>query len=174
MLDRIEALGKPVFITEIGVPSRDDDLGTTSSDEASSPAHRWDRERQADWAEDMFTVLMSRPDVVGIAWYDLVDRRPFLPGGGLLDRAWRPKPVYRRMERILAEAGRIPNIVPRRIEGEFVHLRGREGRRRGVGRWFHRAGAHRDLGIELDRVACSRERLGAQPPSWPSHPRRNG
>jgi GH35 family endo-1,4-beta-xylanase len=108
MLERIEALGKPIFITEIGVPSRDDDLGTTSGDEAASPVHRWDREQQADWAEDMFTVLMSRPDVQGIAWYDLVDRRPFLPGGGLLDQAWRPKPVYRRIERILAEAGRIP------------------------------------------------------------------
>ena len=71
--------------------------------------HRWDRGQQADWAENMFTLLMSRPDVLGIAWYDLVDRRPFLPGGGLLDSAWRPKPVYRRIERILAEAGRIPH-----------------------------------------------------------------
>jgi endo-1,4-beta-xylanase len=110
MLERIEALGKPVFITEIGVPSRDDHLGRSSSDEAGSPIHRWDREQQADWAEDMFTVLLSRPDVLGIAWYDLVDHRPFLPGGGLLDRAWRPKPVYRRIERILADAGRIPSL----------------------------------------------------------------
>jgi endo-1,4-beta-xylanase len=109
MLERIEALGKPVFITEIGVPSRDDELSTRSSDEAASLVHRWDREQQADWAENMFTLLMSRPDVLGIAWYDLVGREPFLPGGGLLDRAWRPKPVYRRIERILAEAGRIPH-----------------------------------------------------------------
>ena len=109
MLERIEALGKPVFITEIGVPSLDDELGTPSSDEAASLVHRWDRGQQADWAENMFTLLMSRPDVLGIAWYDLVDRRPFLPGGGLLDSAWRPKPVYRRIERILAEAGRIPH-----------------------------------------------------------------
>ena len=91
MLERIEALGKPVFITEIGVPSRDDELGTPSSDEAASLVHRWDRGQQADWAENMFTLLMSRPDVLGIAWYDLVDRRPFLPGGGLLDSAWRPE-----------------------------------------------------------------------------------
>jgi GH35 family endo-1,4-beta-xylanase len=109
MLERIEALGKPVFITEIGVPSRDDDLGTISSEEPASPVHRWDLEQQADWAEDMFTVLMSRPGVLGVAWYDLVDRLPFLPGGGLLDRAWHPKPVYRRIERILAEAGRLPH-----------------------------------------------------------------
>jgi GH35 family endo-1,4-beta-xylanase len=114
MLERIEALGKPVFVTEIGVPSRDDDLDTFSSDEAQRSAHRWDREQQADWAESMFTLLMSRPDVLGIAWYDLADQRPFLPGGGLLDRAWRPKPAYRRIERILAEAGRIPPQAPQR------------------------------------------------------------
>jgi GH35 family endo-1,4-beta-xylanase len=114
MLERIEALGKPVFVTEIGVPSRDDDLDTFSSDEAQRSAHRWDRGQQADWAESMFTLLMSRPDVLGIAWYDLADHRPFLPGGGLLDRAWRPKPAYRRIERILAEAGRIPPQAPQR------------------------------------------------------------
>jgi GH35 family endo-1,4-beta-xylanase len=108
MLERIEALGKPVFITEIGAPSQDDELGTLSTDEAGV-VHRWDREQQADWAENMFTLLLSRPDVLGIAWYDLVDSSPFLPGGGLLDRAWRPKPVYRRIERILATAGRIPH-----------------------------------------------------------------
>jgi GH35 family endo-1,4-beta-xylanase len=108
MLERIEALGKPVFITEIGVPSLDDDLGSPSGEEASGPVHRWDPEQQADWAEDMFTVLTSRPDVLGISWYDLVDRHPFLPGGGLLDRSWRPKPVYRRIAQIVDEAGRIP------------------------------------------------------------------
>jgi endo-1,4-beta-xylanase len=109
LLERFEALGKPVFITEIGVPSRDDEIGTLSGDEATTLVHRWDREQQADWAENMFTLLTSRPEVVGIAWYDLVDRRPFLPGGGLLDRAWHPKPAYRRIERILAEARRIPH-----------------------------------------------------------------
>jgi hypothetical protein len=108
MLERIEALGKPVFITEIGVPSREDELSTFSGDGEAPPVHRWDREQQAEWTENMFTVLMSRPHVLGIAWYDLVDRWSFLPDGGLLDRLWRPKPVYRRLERLLAKAGRIP------------------------------------------------------------------
>jgi GH35 family endo-1,4-beta-xylanase len=107
MLERVEALGKPVFITEIGVPSRDDELASPSSDDAPRLIHRWDPEQQADWAGNMFTLLMSRPDVLGISWYDLGDYRPFLPGGGLLDEEWRPKPAYRRIERILADAGRI-------------------------------------------------------------------
>jgi endo-1,4-beta-xylanase len=107
MLERFEALGKPVFITEIGAPSRDDELSWFSDDEDTRLVHRWNRQQQADWAENMFTVLMSRPNVSGIAWYDLVDRWSFLPGGGLLDRSWRPKPVYTRLEQLLAQAGRI-------------------------------------------------------------------
>jgi GH35 family endo-1,4-beta-xylanase len=116
VLERIESLGKPIFITELGVPSRDDDLDTFSSDEARYAVHRWDRAQQADWAESMFTLLMSRPAVHGIAWHDLVDHQPFLPDGGLLDGAWQPKPAYRRIERLLAEAGRIPadRLEPRR------------------------------------------------------------
>ncbi len=108
MIERIEALGKPVFITEIGVPSHEDGIalppGTTVE-----VTHRWDQEQQADWGQNMLTVLMSRPDVYGIAWYDLVDRLAFLPGGGLLDDEWHPKPVYRRIEQLLADAGRLPH-----------------------------------------------------------------
>jgi hypothetical protein len=60
----------------------------------------------------MFTVLLSRPQVAGVAWYDLVDRWAFLPGGGLLDESWRPKLVYRRLEELLANAGKIPRLYP--------------------------------------------------------------
>ena len=120
MLERIEALGKPVFITEIGVPSRPDELSWFSGDAEARLVHRWNRQQQADWAEDMFTVLMSRPAISGIAWYDLVDRWSFLPGGGLLDRSWRPKPVYHRLEQLLAKTGRIPSRRGRRGPGAFA------------------------------------------------------
>jgi GH35 family endo-1,4-beta-xylanase len=108
MLERVEALGKPVYITEIGAPSSDDALAPIPDGGDPRPIHRWDAEQQADWTEEMFTLLMSRPNVLGIAWYDLLDEWSFLPDGGLLDRSWEPKPVYRRLERVLADAGRAP------------------------------------------------------------------
>jgi GH35 family endo-1,4-beta-xylanase len=120
MLERIEALGKPVFITEIGVPSRADELSWFSRDAEAHLVHRWNRQQQADWAENMFTVLMSRPSISGVAWYDLVDRWSFLPGGGLLDRSWRPKPVYHRLEQLLARAGRLPSPSGRRGPGALA------------------------------------------------------
>jgi endo-1,4-beta-xylanase len=100
MLERFESLGKPVVITELGVPSEPVSGGIT---------HDWTPKQQADWAERMYTVLMPRRGIAGVLWYDFVDVQPFLPGGGLLDGDCRPKPVYERIERLFVEAGRIPD-----------------------------------------------------------------
>jgi hypothetical protein len=91
MLERYESLGKPVVITELGVPSEPDSM------------HAWTPEQQADWAEQMYAVLRPRPGIAGVLWYDFVDVEPFLPGGGLLDAQGNPKPVY---DRLLSLSGR--------------------------------------------------------------------
>jgi endo-1,4-beta-xylanase len=98
MLERYESLGKPVVITELGVPSEPVGGGIT---------HAWTPEQQAEWAERMYTILMPRPAIAGVLWYDFVDVEPFLPGGGLLDADCRPKPAYEAIERLFAAAGRI-------------------------------------------------------------------
>jgi GH35 family endo-1,4-beta-xylanase len=103
MLDRIEALGKPVVITELGVP------GAPIKGDIT---HAWTWEQQADWAERMYTLLMSRPNIAGILWYDLTDQWAFLPSGGLLDELSHPKPAYERIERLFVAAGRIPEAPP--------------------------------------------------------------
>ena len=103
MLERIEALGKPVVITELGVPG---------APIKGDIAHAWTWEQQADWAEQMYTLLMSRPNIAGILWYDLTDQWAFLPSGGLLDELSHPKPAYERVERLFVQAGRIPEAPP--------------------------------------------------------------
>jgi endo-1,4-beta-xylanase len=103
MLERFEALGKPVVITELGVPGRPI-VGDVS--------HAWDSEQQADWAERMYTLLMSRPNIAGVLWYDFTDQWAFLPGGGLVDELSHPKPAYERIERLFVQAGRIPDAPP--------------------------------------------------------------
>ena len=103
MLERLEALGKPVVITELGVPGRPIE---------GDVSHTWDWDQQADFAERMYTLLMSRPSIAGILWYDLTDQWAFLPGGGLLDELSHPKPAYERIERLFVQAGRIPEAPP--------------------------------------------------------------
>jgi endo-1,4-beta-xylanase len=95
-MERYEALGKSVYLTEIGVPGTDDGV------------HAWTPEAQADWAEKLYRVLMPRPGVGGLLWYDFTDRGAFLPDGGLVDQNAEPKPAFERIERLLVEAGRIP------------------------------------------------------------------
>lgn len=103
MLERIEALGKPVVITELGVP------GAPIQGDIS---HAWDWQQQADFAERMYTLLMSRPNIAGVLWYDLTDQWAFLPSGGLLDELAHPKPAFERIERLFVAAGRIPEAPP--------------------------------------------------------------
>src|SRR5205814_2546459 len=93
--ERYEALGKSVYMTEVGVPGTDDGV------------HAWTPESQADWAEKVYRALMPRPGVGGLLWYDFSDRGAFLPKGGLVDEDAQPKPAYQRLERLLVEAGRI-------------------------------------------------------------------
>jgi GH35 family endo-1,4-beta-xylanase len=103
MLERIEALGKPVVITELGVP------GAPIEGDIS---HAWTWDQQADWAEQMYTLLMSRANIAGVLWYDLTDQWAFLPSGGLLDELSHPKPAYERVEQLFVAAGRIPDAPP--------------------------------------------------------------
>jgi hypothetical protein len=105
MLERYEALGKPVVITELGVPSE------------PVTTHAWTPEQQADWAEQMYTVLMPRSGVAGVLWYDFVDVEPFLPGGGLLGADCSPKPAYDRIERLLS-GRRLEHVPEEAILGE--------------------------------------------------------
>jgi GH35 family endo-1,4-beta-xylanase len=105
MLERIEALGKPVVITELGVP------GAPIRGDIS---HAWTWDQQAGWAESMYTLLMSRPGIAGVLWYDLTDQWAFLPSGGLLDELSHPKPAFERIERLFVAAGRIPDAPPPR------------------------------------------------------------
>jgi hypothetical protein len=103
MLERIEALGKPVVITELGVP------GAPIEGDIS---HAWTWDQQADFAERMYTLLMSRPNIAGVLWYDLTDQWAFLPSGGLLDELSHPKPAFERIEQLFVAAGRIPEAPP--------------------------------------------------------------
>jgi endo-1,4-beta-xylanase len=101
LIERFESLGKPVNVTEVGVPGAADGI------------HTWTPESQGAWAERIFSVLVSRPNVAAVLWYDFADPGAFLPSGGLVDAAGLPKHAYRRLEQVLVKTGRIPSEGPR-------------------------------------------------------------
>lgn len=112
-VERFTAFGKPVYITEIGASS-----GPTSEHVLSGQMeirgapydwHRpWDEHLQADWLEQMYTVLYAMPGVEAVNWYDFSDFRPFILNGGLIREDSSPKPSYDRLIESLGEWGRLP------------------------------------------------------------------
>lgn len=62
---------------------------------------KWDEQTQAEFAEQFFRLSFGHPAVVSINWWGFTDRRIWLPGGGLLTRDYEPKPVYKRLVKLI-------------------------------------------------------------------------
>jgi GH35 family endo-1,4-beta-xylanase len=106
MTERLKKFGKPVQITEIGTtsgPTKE----TVESGKYELPNrpyswHReWDQDLQAEWLEQMYTILYSKPWIEAINWYDFVDPYSFIPNGGLLaNPEGEMKEAYKRVIKI--------------------------------------------------------------------------
>jgi hypothetical protein len=103
MLDKFSMMGRPVFLTAVGVPGRatadPSDVSMGRLDPALGGRWRqpWDQQLQAEWMETVYRVALSKPFVESIAWANLADMGQTLPGGGLLDDMLQPKPVFDRL-----------------------------------------------------------------------------
>jgi hypothetical protein len=106
MLDRFSTIGRPVFITSLGVPDRNTPDAADRTEGKLDPSlagrwHRpWDPQLQADWIDGIYKLLLSKPFVESIAWGNLADINPSIPGGGLLDDMLRPKPAFTKIQEL--------------------------------------------------------------------------
>ena len=104
MLDRFALVGKPVFLTDVGAPSRatpdpaDASGGSTDPTAAGRWGGPWSPQRQREWVEAVYPVALSKPFVESITWADLADAGAAVPGGGLLDDLLRPKPAFEAIQ----------------------------------------------------------------------------
>lgn len=106
MLDKFSTLGRPVFLTCVNAPSRSTPDRSDRSDGKLDPSmggrwrRPWDPELQAEWMENIYRVALSKPYVESIAWGNLADMSPSIPGGGLLDDMLKPKPAYTKLQEL--------------------------------------------------------------------------
>lgn len=112
-VERFAEFGKPVYITEIGTssgPTREEILlDTMKVPKAPYDWHRpWDEDLQADWLEEVYTVLYSKPYIHNISWYDFADFRTFIPNGGLIRVDGETKASYERLRGLLEAWDRLP------------------------------------------------------------------
>ena len=103
---RFFAFGKPLHITELGIPSSPD-LGAGGRSipypiDAVWHGTEWNEEIQADWVEQFYTLCYSMPQVEAITWWDFSDPG-YMPYGGFLARDLRPKPSYQRLLKLIEE-----------------------------------------------------------------------
>jgi hypothetical protein len=104
MLDKFSTFGRPLFLTAVGVPGRStpdpSDLSEGRFDPSRAGRWRrpWDPQLQAEWMEAFYHLALSKPYVESLAWGNLADIHPSLPGGGLLDDVLRPKPAFTKLQ----------------------------------------------------------------------------
>jgi hypothetical protein len=84
----------------------------------------WTEEAQAEFAEQFYTLAFGHPSVKSITWWGLSDRNIWLPGGGLLDKEYYPKPVYNRLSKLIKEDWMTKNVMLNTDKKGNVSFRG--------------------------------------------------
>jgi hypothetical protein len=88
----------------------------------------WTEETQAEFAEQFYTLAFGYPSVVSINWWGLSDRNIWLPGGGLIDEEYNPKPVYNRLMKLIKEDWMTKNLILASDKKGLVNFRGFYGK----------------------------------------------
>ncbi|MEO8596929.1 MAG: endo-1,4-beta-xylanase [Candidatus Solibacter sp.] len=111
-IERFAALGKPIHITELGIPSANDRRTVSTYEERGRTipypidavwhGSEWSEQIQADWAEQFYTICYAMPEVQAITWWDFTDPG-YMPNGGFLTRDLRPKPAYERISKLIGQ-----------------------------------------------------------------------
>jgi endo-1,4-beta-xylanase len=66
----------------------------------------WTPQTQAEFTEQFVTLCFGHPAVASINWWGLSDRNIWLPGGGLVDEEYQPKPVYIMLDKLINQTWR--------------------------------------------------------------------
>lgn len=61
----------------------------------------WTPEAQTEFTEQFVKLCFGHPAVASINWWGFSDRNIWLPGGGLVDEEYRPKPVYIMLDKLI-------------------------------------------------------------------------
>ncbi len=95
--------GLPIHFTEMIVLSghQQKNAKTGRSEWPSTPE---DEQKQAEYAEKLYTLLFSHPSVESVTWWDLADGGLSESPGGLLRRNMSPKPAYDRLMALIKDA----------------------------------------------------------------------
>lgn len=93
---RYKRFGKPIHITELSFPS------SYGADWYSGYWREpWTPATQADYAEQVYTLAFAEPAVQSVTWWDIMDTKPSVITGGLLEADGTAKPVFERITSLM-------------------------------------------------------------------------
>ncbi len=87
----------------------------------------WTSEAQTEFTEQFVRLCFGHPAVTSVNWWGFSDRNIWLPGGGLVDEEYRPKPVYNMLDELINETWNTRVSMPVDKDGR-VNFRGFYGK----------------------------------------------
>jgi GH35 family endo-1,4-beta-xylanase len=98
--------GHPIHITELHPQSSGKEIT------GGWRTGTWTPDAQAEFTEQFIRLCFGHPAVASINWWGLSDRNIWLPGGGLIDEEYRPKPVYSVLDRLINKEWKTELTMP--------------------------------------------------------------
>jgi endo-1,4-beta-xylanase len=117
-LEMYADLGCPIHITELHQPAWEREI------EGGWRTGMWTPEAQAEFIEQMYRQFYGHPSVVSINYWGFSDRNIWMPGGGLIDAEYRPKPVFNLLKKLIKGEWMTAPFTARTDENGEISFRG--------------------------------------------------
>jgi endo-1,4-beta-xylanase len=117
-LEMYAELDCPIHITELHQPTWDQEI------EGGWRNGKWTPEAQSEFIEQVYRQCFGHPSVVSINYWGLSDRNIWIPGGGLMDAEYRPKPVFRMLKNLIKGEWTTAPFTARTDESGEIVFRG--------------------------------------------------
>ncbi len=88
----------------------------------------WTPEYQAEFIEQIYRECFGHPSVVSINYWGLSDRNIWMPGAGLIDAEYRPKPAFKMLKDLIKGGWTAVPFTARTDENGEINFRGFYGK----------------------------------------------
>ncbi len=117
-LEMYAGLDCPIHITELHQPAWDQEI------EGGWRTGKWTPDAQAEFIEQVYRQCYGHPAVVSINYWGLSDRKTWIPGGGLIDADYRPKPAFHTLKGLIKGEWMMTPFTARTDENGEITFRG--------------------------------------------------
>jgi hypothetical protein len=120
-LEMCAELDCPIHITELHQPAWDQPV------EGGWRTGGWTPEAQAEFLAQVYRLCFGHPSVVSINYWGLSDREIWIPGAGLIDAEYHPKPAFQTLKRLI-KGEWLPGQkgIANEGQGSLRHCRGQQ------------------------------------------------